>query len=39
MIWTWAVNGLYLLLAVVLNLWDTVPMRRMRSRLMRKGAV
>jgi len=39
MIWTWAVNGLYLLLAVELNLWDTVPMRRMRSRLMRKGAV
>ncbi|MCU7782599.1 LPS export ABC transporter permease LptF [Lelliottia amnigena] len=39
MIWTWVVNGLYLLLAVVLNLWDTVPMRRMRSRLMRKGAV
>ncbi|MNE95220.1 Lipopolysaccharide export system permease protein LptF [compost metagenome] len=39
MIWTWAVNGLYLLLAVVLNLWDTVPMRRIRARLMRKGAV
>ena len=39
MIWTWAVNGLYLLLAVVLNLWDTVPMRRVRARLMRKGAV
>ena len=39
MIWTWAVNGLYLLLAVVLNMWDTVPMRRIRARLMRKGAV
>jgi len=38
-IWTWAVNVLYLLLAIALNLWDTVPMRRFRSRLMRKGAV
>ncbi|MEG1211900.1 MAG: LPS export ABC transporter permease LptF [Leclercia sp.] len=37
--WTWAINGLYLLLAVALNLWDTVPMRRVRARLMRKGAV
>jgi lipopolysaccharide export system permease protein len=39
MMWTWVVNGLYLLLAVVLNLWDTVPMRRVRARFMRKGAV
>ena len=38
-IWTWAVNVLYLLLAIALNLWDTVPMRRFRSRFMRKGAV
>jgi lipopolysaccharide export system permease protein len=38
-IWTWAVNALYLLLAIALNLWDTVPMRRFRSRFMRKGAV
>lgn len=38
-IWTWVVNGLYLLLAIALNLWDTVPMRRFRSRFMRKGAV
>jgi lipopolysaccharide export system permease protein len=37
-IWTWAVNALYLLLAIALNLWDTVPMRRFRSRFMRKGA-
>jgi lipopolysaccharide export system permease protein len=39
MIWTWTVNGLYLLLAVALNLWDTVPMRRLRASFMRKGAV
>ncbi|MNB78132.1 Lipopolysaccharide export system permease protein LptF [compost metagenome] len=38
-VWTWVVNGLYLLLAVALNLWDTVPMRRVRARIMRKGAV
>ena len=38
-IWAWAVNVLYLLLAIALNLWDTVPMRRFRSRFMRKGAV
>ncbi|MDY1037954.1 LPS export ABC transporter permease LptF [Enterobacteriaceae bacterium RIT714] len=39
MIWTWVVNGLYLLLALMLNLWDTVPMRRVRARFTRKGAV
>nr|WP_255710026.1 LPS export ABC transporter permease LptF [Lelliottia sp. WAP21] len=39
MIWTWAVNGLYLLLALVLNLWDTVAMRRLRARFTRKGAI
>jgi len=39
MIWMWVVNGLYLLLAVVLNLWDSVPMRRIRARVVRKGAV
>jgi len=39
MIWMWVVNGLYLLLAVVLNLWDSVPMRRIRARFVRKGAV
>nr|WP_314520566.1 LPS export ABC transporter permease LptF [uncultured Lelliottia sp.] len=39
MIWMWMVNGLYLLLAVVLNLWDSVPMRRIRARFVRKGAV
>jgi len=38
-IWTWVINGLYLLLAVILNLWDTVPMRRVRARFTRKGAV
>lgn len=39
MIWTWVVNGLYLLLAVGLNLWDTVPVRRIRARFTRKGAI
>lgn len=39
MIWMWAINLLYLALAVVLNLWDTVPMRRVRARFTRRGAV
>jgi lipopolysaccharide export system permease protein len=25
MVWTWFVNSLYILLALGLNLWDTVP--------------
>lgn len=37
--WMWVVNLAYLALAIVLNLWDTVPMRRLRARFMRKGAV
>ena len=37
--WMWTVNPAYLALAIVLNLWDTVPMRRLRARFMRKGAV
>ncbi|VYU45941.1 LPS export ABC transporter permease LptF [Metakosakonia massiliensis] len=39
MIWMWAVNLLYLALAIGLNLWDTVPMRRIRARVMGRGAV
>ncbi|WP_312456364.1 LPS export ABC transporter permease LptF [Pseudescherichia sp.] len=39
MIWMWAVNLFYLALAVALNLWDTVPMRRIRARFVRKGAI
>ena len=39
LIWMWAVNLLYLALAIGLNLWDTVPMRRLRARFTRKGAV
>lgn len=31
-IWMWAINLLYFALAVLLNLWDTVPMRRFRAR-------
>ena len=38
-IWMWAVNLAYLALAVMLNLWDTVPMRRVRARFTHKGAV
>lgn len=30
-IWMWLVNLLYLALAIVLNLWDTVAMRRFRA--------
>ena len=37
-IWMWGVNLLYFALAVLLNLWDTVPMRRFRARF-NKGAV
>ncbi|RLM04952.1 LPS export ABC transporter permease LptF [Gibbsiella quercinecans] len=33
LLWLWAVNGVYLLIALGLNLWDTVPMRRVRARL------
>lgn len=39
MVWMWVVNLLYLALAVALNLWDTVPMRRVRARISGKGAV
>ncbi len=33
MLWLWLVNGVYLTLALALNLWDTVPMRKLRARL------
>lgn len=38
-IWMWTVNLAYIALAVMLNLWDTVPMRRVRARFTHKGAV
>ena len=38
-IWMWVVNISYLVLAVLLNLWDTVPMRRIRARFTRGGSV
>jgi lipopolysaccharide export system permease protein len=38
-VWMWVVNISYLLLAIVLNLWDTVPMRRVRARFTRGGSV
>ncbi|WP_039055607.1 LPS export ABC transporter permease LptF [Enterobacter sp. Bisph1] len=39
MVWMSLVNLAYLALAVLLNLWDTVPMRRIRARFTRRGAV
>lgn len=38
-IWMWAVNAGYLGLAVLLNMWDTVPMRRLRARFNKRGTV
>lgn len=38
-IWMWLINLGYLLLAIGLNLWDTVPMRRIRARFTRGGSV
>nr|WP_226375112.1 LPS export ABC transporter permease LptF [Pantoea stewartii] len=38
-IWMWVVNLSYLALAIVLNLWDTVPARRIRARFSRGGSV
>ncbi len=38
-LWMWVVNISYLVLAVLLNLWDTVPMRRIRARFTRGGSV
>ncbi|WP_431223932.1 LPS export ABC transporter permease LptF [Serratia sp. L9] len=36
MLWIWLVNLVYFAIALALNLWDTVPMRKVRARL--KGA-
>ncbi|CNJ11938.1 LPS export ABC transporter permease LptF [Yersinia aldovae] len=33
LIWMWAVNGTYLAIAVILNLWDGLPARKFRARL------
>ncbi|WP_145586909.1 LPS export ABC transporter permease LptF [Yersinia kristensenii] len=33
LIWMWAVNGVYLAVAVILNLWDGLPARKLRARL------
>ncbi len=37
LIWMWLVNGAYLTLALVLNIWDTLPMRRIRARFKDRG--
>ncbi|WP_282677099.1 LPS export ABC transporter permease LptF [Serratia marcescens] len=33
MLWLWLVNAVYFAIALALNLWDTVPMRKLRARL------
>ena len=38
-LWMWGVNLGYLGLAVLLNAWDTVPLRRIRARFTRGGSV
>ncbi|WP_435952080.1 LPS export ABC transporter permease LptF [Dryocola sp. BD626] len=38
MIWMWLVNLIYLGIALLLNVWDTVPMRHFRARFSKKGA-
>lgn len=39
MIWMWGVNLAWLALAIILNVWDTVPLRRLRARFKRGGSV
>ncbi|NDJ56246.1 LPS export ABC transporter permease LptF [Enterobacteriaceae bacterium 4M9] len=38
-LWIWVVNLSYLALAVLLNVWDTVPMRKLRARFGQRGTV
>ncbi|WP_437615116.1 LPS export ABC transporter permease LptF [Erwinia sp. V71] len=38
-VWMWLVNLFYLALAIALNVWDTVPMRRIRARFSRGGSL
>ncbi|MNC63780.1 Lipopolysaccharide export system permease protein LptF [compost metagenome] len=33
LVWMWLVNLAYFAIALALNLWDTVPMRKLRARL------
>ncbi|MBO1109948.1 LptF/LptG family permease, partial [Plesiomonas shigelloides] len=35
-VWIWGTNGGFLLLEIILNMWDSIPMRRLRAQL--KGA-
>lgn len=37
-LWMWLTNLVYLAIALVLNLWDSVPSRRLRARLHFRGA-
>ncbi|KAA8999331.1 LPS export ABC transporter permease LptF [Affinibrenneria salicis] len=38
LIWIWVVNMIWLAMAIVLNVWDSVPIRKVRARLTGKGA-
>ncbi|RLM21415.1 lipopolysaccharide ABC transporter permease LptF [Brenneria alni] len=38
MIWIWLTNLVYFGIAIALNLWDSVPVRRVRARLKLQGA-
>ncbi|QDX31534.1 LPS export ABC transporter permease LptF [Dickeya poaceiphila] len=38
LVWMWLTNFAYLALAAILNLWDSVPARKMRANLKVKGA-
>ncbi|PHM37282.1 LPS export ABC transporter permease LptF [Xenorhabdus innexi] len=38
MVWMWLVNCVYFALALVLNVWDTTAMRKLRSRFKTQGA-
>lgn len=38
-LWIWAVGLIYLALAIILNLWDTVPVHRLHASFSRKEAV
>ncbi len=39
LLWMWGVNLAFLSLAVALNMWDTVPVRRLRARFNPRGGV
>lgn len=38
LVWMWLTNAVYVAIAVALNLWDSVPLRKLRYRLTQRGA-